>query len=117
MESTPGFAYVYSTNAIEIVTKGRIWPRALKYSNFFFKGRRKKNQGLFIQSRELSKQESILAKDMVTKRISLWEVLRMKAGVSEAGTEREKSLIIIIFLLHPCLEFLSNQLETHILTV
>lgn len=94
MESTPGFAYVYNTNAIEIVTKGRIWPRALKHSNFFFlKDRRKKNQRLFI-SRELPKQESILAMDKVTKWISLREVLRMKAGASEAGTEREKSLIL-----------------------
>lgn len=44
MESTPGFAYVYNTNAIEIVTKGRIWPRAWNCSNFSFlkKGSRKK---------------------------------------------------------------------------
>ena len=43
MESTSEFAYVYNTNAIEIVTKGRIWPRAFDYSNFFFfKGQKEK---------------------------------------------------------------------------
>lgn len=60
MESTSEFAYVYNTNAIEIVTKGRIWPRAFDYSNFFLKGRRKKNQRLFIQSRKLSNKSQYL---------------------------------------------------------
>ena len=44
MESTSGFACVYSPSAIEIVTKSRIWPRALNYSIFYFKGRRKKKK-------------------------------------------------------------------------
>lgn len=35
MESNSGFAYVYNTNAIEIVTKGRIWPRHLTTATFF----------------------------------------------------------------------------------
>lgn len=50
MESNSGFAYVYNTNAIEIVTRGRIWPRAFDYSNFFFflKGKREKKIKEFL---------------------------------------------------------------------
>lgn len=54
MESNSGFAYVYNTNAIEIVTRGRIWPRAFDYSNFFFlRAKGKKNQRVLIQSRKV----------------------------------------------------------------
>lgn len=83
MESTSGFAYVYNTNTIEIVTKGRIWPRAFDYSNFFFflKGRRKKKKSkTFYSKQKTFKQESVLAKATVPKRISLREVRRMKAS-------------------------------------
>lgn len=37
MESTSGFACVYNTNTIEIVTKSRIWPRAVNYSIFILR--------------------------------------------------------------------------------
>lgn len=81
MESNSGFAYVYNTNAIEIVTRGRIWPRAFDYSNFFFfKGQKgKKNQNSYSKQKTY-KQGSVLAKDMVTKWSSLREVQRLKAS-------------------------------------
>lgn len=74
-ESTSGFAYVYNTNAIEIVTKGRIWPRAL-YCNFFFKADEKKLK-TFCSEQKTFKQESALAKDMVIKWIFVREIQRM----------------------------------------
>ena len=76
MESTSGFACVYSPSAIEIVTKSRIWPRALNYSIFYFKGRRKKKKKskTFYSKQKTFKQVSTLAKDMVTEWLSLREI-------------------------------------------
>lgn len=106
MESTSGFACVYNTIAIEIVTKSRIWPRALNYSIFYFKGRRgKKKSKTFYSKQKTFKQVSTLAKDMVTKWLSLREIQSVKTGFTEQDCQR-KVFNVIIFLLHPCSEFL-----------
>lgn len=77
MESNSGFAYVYNTNAIEIVTRGRIWPRAFDYSNFFFfKDKREKKSKSSYSKQKSLKQGSVRAKDMVTKWISLRDVMK-----------------------------------------
>ena len=65
---------MYSPSAIEIVTKSRIWPRALNYSIFYFKGRRKKKSKTFYSKQKTFKQVSTRAKDMVTEWLSLREI-------------------------------------------
>lgn len=80
-----------NTNAIEIITKGRIWPRALNYRNFFFKGRRKKKSKTFYSKQKTFKQETKLGKDAVSKWISLREIQRTKASFREQEL-KEKSL-------------------------
>lgn len=90
MESTSGFAYVYNTNAIEIVTKGRIWPRALNYSIFILRAEGTKSKTYYSKQKTF-KQESTPAKDMVTKWLSLREIQSVKASSREQEL-KEKSL-------------------------
>lgn len=79
---------MYNRNAIEIVTKGRIWPRAVNYSNFF-KGRRGKKSKTFYSKQKTFKQESTLGKDMDTKWISLGENSEDEGKLKEQEAGRE----------------------------
>lgn len=79
-----------NTNAIEIITKSRIWPRALNYSNFFLRAEGKKSK-TFYSKQKTFKQETKLGKDAVSKWISLREIQRTKASFREQEL-KEKSL-------------------------
>lgn len=120
MESTSGFAYVYNTNTIEIVTKGRIWPRAFDYSNFFFflKGRRKKKKIKDFLFKAENFQTRVSTCQGHGSQADLLEGSSEDEGKLQEQELKEKNLLRLSSSSSTLAEnSLSNQLDTHILTV